>query len=798
LAHVTPEIVVTTMGDYVQTLRIAGTAFEAADDVEINAWHEQLNALLRSIASPHVALWTHFIRGPARFVKRDVPAEGFAQQLIDKYGRRVQSGWLHVNEFYLSLLYRPVHGVPKGLFWGRGKSHSNDGIVAREAIDACEKLRSTIVSGLSRYEPYPLTCVTRDERRYSEMLEFLSLLLNGERIAVPLPVGPIHDALATSRLLFGLEAIEYRAASATRYGAVLGIKEYPTPTVPGMLNGLLSAPVSLVLSQSFSFLSKSAAQGLLQRQHLRMRNMGDFATSQAEALTAALDELTSNEFAMGDHHWTLQVLTESEDPSPNPAPSLKALNDAVAQVRSLVTDVGMVTAREDLALEAAFWAQFPGQFSLRPRKAPISTRNFAALSPWHTYPTGRRTGNHWGNATTVLTTRANSPYFFSLHASAAAPGQQSSRTDIGHTFVCGPTGSGKTVLIGFLVAAFSTQGVCQVLIDKDRGLDLLVRALGGTYLPLRNGLPTGLNPLALEPTPENVEFLRLWLELLLRREGSAIGFDSGEQADVEQALKGTMALAPAERRLSRLIEFLDPTAPNGPYARLAPWCASVGGERAWVFDNAVDEVAPTLSGAALMGFDVTDFLDHPVIRSPVTFYLFHLIRELLDGRRFVCWLDEFSRLLADDAFRKFAQDGPNSWRKLNAVMGLATQSARSVLESPISRSIVEQTPTKIFFPNPEALAVDYVDGLNLSEREYQLIRHQLVPGGRQFLLKQGTTSVVCELDLRGFAAELAVISGRADAVRFADRLRQRLGESVDQWLPAFVASIHHPDDKESI
>ena len=57
---------------------------------------------------------------------------------------------------------------------------------------------------------------------------------------------------------------------------------------------------------------------------------------------------------------------------------------------------------------------------------------------------------------------------------------------------------------------------------------------------------------------------------------------------------------------------------------------------------------------------------------------------------------------ADPAFEVFAKDGPKTWRKLNGVMCLATQSASDVLGSPISRTIIEQTPTKIFFPNADA------------------------------------------------------------------------------------------------
>ena len=44
------------------------------------------------------------------------------------------------------------------------------------------------------------------------------------------------------------------------------------------------------------------------------------------------------------------------------AQRLKALNDHVALARAMLADTGMIVAREDLALEAAFWAQLPGTF----------------------------------------------------------------------------------------------------------------------------------------------------------------------------------------------------------------------------------------------------------------------------------------------------------------------------------------------------------------------------------------------------------------------------------------------------
>jgi type IV secretion system protein VirB4 len=411
------------------------------------------------------------------------------------------------------------------------------------------------------------------------------------------------------------------------------------------------------------------------------------------------------------------------------------------------------------------------------------------MAPFHNHPTGRATGNHWGDALSLFVTSARSPYFFSLHASDPKDPDGGSRKDTGHTLICGPTGSGKTVFIGFLIAMLDRRGVTQVIFDKDRGLEILVRALGGEYLPLRSGVSTGFNPLQLPVTPANVEFLKTWLRILSagplqsRHTGSA-----RETADLDQALRGTLALEPEARRLSRLVEFLDPTDPEGVHARLARWCNVCRGDYAWVFDNSRDTVVSRLSGRSVVGFDVTEFLEHPLTRSPITLYLFHLVRQLLDGRRLVCWMDEFWRLLADPAFESFAKDGPKTWRKLNGVMCLATQSPSDVLDSAISRTLIEQTPTKVFFPNADANFEEYTRGFGLTEREFKLIKDQLEPGSRMFLVKQAHHSVVCRLDLKGFDAELAVISGRAGEVNRMHRIMSATGPDPAAWLPQFMAA----------
>ena len=105
----------TTFGDYLQVFRLGGASFESADDERLNNWHERLNVLWRNIASPHVALWTHLIRGPTRALPERASGAGFADTLRAKYRERLAGETLMVNELYLAVLYRPAAGVTAGI-----------------------------------------------------------------------------------------------------------------------------------------------------------------------------------------------------------------------------------------------------------------------------------------------------------------------------------------------------------------------------------------------------------------------------------------------------------------------------------------------------------------------------------------------------------------------------------------------------------------------------------------------------------------------------------------------------------
>ncbi|MDP3115926.1 MAG: VirB4 family type IV secretion/conjugal transfer ATPase [Phenylobacterium sp.] len=755
--HVTGEIIGLDTQALMMTFQLDGASFETADVRDLNDWHAKLNSAWRNLANDHLAVWYHLVRRRHEGYPEGSFRSGFAVELDAQYQARLGATQMFVNELYVTLVLHPGRDAAEraGAWINRRRRSEGD---EEEAVKRLQDAGRDLAQYLSRYGVRTLGLYERDGGWFSEPLEVLRLVLTGRRERVPLIRGHLGSAIYSARVIFGREALEIRDAADARFAGIFGVKEYPAVTRPGLWNGLLSARFAFVASQSFSFLSKTAARAVMERKQNQMLSARDRAASQITGLGDALDDLMSNRFAMGDHQ--ASVLVYGDDP--------RQLADNLSGARALLADSGLVTAREDLALEAAFWAQFPGNFGRRVRPAAITSRNFAALAPFHTHPAGRAEGNHWGPAVALLRTSAGSPFHFNFHVG-----------DLGHTFICGPSGSGKTVVQNFMLAALEKFGAQEVFIDKDRGAEIFVRACGGTYLTLRNGEPTGFAPLkALDFTPGAAAFLGLLIRQLVGAGERPLSVQ--EEHAIDEAIVALGPLPPAQRSLSALRALLGQRDAGGVGARLEKWCR--GGALGWVLDNEEDALG---LDARFLGFDMTHVLDNAEVRTPMMMYLFHRLAALVDGRRLVIDIDEFWKALGDEAFRGLAQDGLKTYRKQNAFMVFGTQSPADVLRSPIAHTILEQCATKIFLPNAHAAERDYVDGFGLTRREFALVREELAPESRQFLIKQGLNSVVAELRLDGLDDQLAVLSGRTETVDLLDRIRARVGDDPNNWLEPF-------------
>jgi len=782
-SHVTKNVVKLANGDYIATIRMQGAAHESADVQDINSWHDQLNGFMRNIASPNTAVWSHVVRREYGEYPGGEYQPGFCREFNEKYRKHMASDRMLVNELYLTVVYRPqpVKAV-KLLDVFSSKNPKELQQRQTEELEVVEDLINVALASLDRYDPELLGCYQHKGNMFSEVLEFLAFLVDGEWRRFPLPRSEIREVLATSRPFFGKGGLmSLKGPTTTQFGGVVTIQEYPAITCPGILNDLLGMPFEFVLTQSFSFLSKPVAVGRMKRQQARMVNSGDVAGSQVDEIDDALDDLTSNRFVMGAHHFSMVIRAHDQ----------KSLNEAISDTGAVLSDGGMKWAREEAGIAGAFWAQLPGNFDYRVRVGDITSRNFAGFSSFHNFPIGRIRNNQWGDAVTMFKTTSGAPFYFNFHkGEEGADAKKAAKLDPNHkdlanTVVIGKSGTGKTVLEMMLLAQtqkfeqpqFDKKLSC-VLFDKDLGASVGVRAMGGRYYPLKNGVPSGFNPFQMEPTPNNLTFLETLIKQLVKHE--SLPLTPRQEREISEAIAGVMGAAKNKRRIGAVLEFLDPTDDNGLHPRLARWCR--GGALGWLFDNAEDTLR--LDNCTMVGFDVTEFLDNDATRTPTIMYLFHRIESMIDGRRIPIFLDEFWKLLNDPAFEDLAQNKLVTIRKQDGFLVMFTQSPKQVLKSPIAYAIIGQTATKIFLPNPEADHDDYVNGFKLTEREFEIVK-SLGEKSRQFLIKQGQNSVVAELNLRGFDDELAVLSGNTATSLLAEKLVAELGDDPAVWLPEF-------------
>ena len=766
-SHIDPKTIKTRNGDFLRVWRIGGISHESADPQDIQVRMDGINQLYRSIGTANVAVWTHNVR---RCVTDRLTAHydnSFCRHLDRKYYDSFSGYRMMANELYLTVVYRPVLSRVIKAFSRAGK-RTIDEIrrEEKEALKAVEEISNVVEQSLKRYDVEALGAYEISGVTFSSALEFFGFLINGEWQRIPLPKGPLNEYLTTSRLFFGSESVEIRCSSGdTRFASALDFKDYPSVSEPGMLDGLMYENYEYILAQSFSFMSKYDAKKFLDHQSKQLENAQDAATSQIEEMYEALDQLISGEFNMGEYHSSMMIFGSD----------IRALNGNVASARAGLQDQGFLTAKVDLSLEALYWAQLPGNWRYRPRIARLTSRNFAGLNSYHNFASGKRDGNPWGQAVTLLKTPSGQPYYFNFHSTRTEEDSEDKKV-LGNTKIIGQSGSGKTVLLSMLLCQSQKYKPTCVFFDKDRGAEIVIRAMGGKYLAIENGKPSGFNPFQIESTESNILFLEALVKNLVAGQGGHLS--AKDEQEIAHAIRTVMRMPLELRRISTVQQNLIDIGDESVAKRLRKWCH--GGSLSWVLDNDYDEM--DFSTHTTYGFDGTEFLDNPEVRTPISMYLLHRMEAIIDGRRFMYFMDEFWKWLLDDYFSDFAFNKQKTIRKQNGLGVFATQSPSDVLKSTVSRAIIEQCATDIYLPNPKADRAEYVEGFKLSETEFDIVSN-LGEDSWMFLVKQGHNSAIASLDLRGFDDELVVLSGSLDNLALLDEIMADVGDDPETWLP---------------
>ncbi|MEO8778317.1 MAG: VirB4 family type IV secretion/conjugal transfer ATPase [Rhodanobacter sp.] len=780
--HVSPTVLKTTGGDFLLVWRLGGLPFVGREEWEIEHRHNTFNRMLQTLRAPdfvNVAFWVHDVRRRRRVVDHSRFAQRFNQDMSDTYHQTLSAQKLMQNELHLTMMYRPIVSgkrfVEKSADLGRLESQQAD------AVNTMLELAGNVEAVLKDYAPCRLGMYeAANGVVFSEALEFYGYLLNRIDEAVPVLSAPVYDYLPVSKQRFSAKTGDYVITTPegiNHFGAILNIKEYTDSTYPGILNGLKYLDFEYVITHSFSPMGRQDALKSLDRTKGMMVSSGDKAFSQIAELDQAMDQLASGNFVLGEYHFSMAIYAASQE----------MLSQQIASTRAELSNAGFVSVKEDLAVTAAFYAQFPGNWKYRTRIANVSSLNFLGLSPLHNFATGKKENNPWGACVTTLQTTNGQPYYFNFHATHPTENSVGEKA-IANTMVIGKSGTGKTALINFLLSQVQKLEPAPTIFffDKDRGAEIFVRACGGNYLALENGQPTGFNPFQCERTEANMQFLGELVKVLA---GKSV-YSSREEEDIFRAVGNILDTPPHLRSMANFQKSLPNMGDDGLFIRMRKWTA--GNALGWVFDNPVDTI--DLEKANIIGFDYTELIDNPEVRVPVINYLLHRLEALIDGRPLIYVMDEFWKILdGKGGLKEFAKNKQKTIRKQNGLGIFATQSPEDALASDIAAALIEQTATMVLLPNPNASRDDYVDGLKLTDAEYQVVV-SLDERSRCFLVKQGHASAICQLDLRGMDDALAVISASTDNIEIMHEVLQERataeGVSInelcpEQWLTQF-------------
>ncbi|WP_170565616.1 hypothetical protein [Ruegeria atlantica] len=366
----------------------------------------------------------------------------------------------------------------------------------------------------------------------------------------------------------------------------------------------------------------------------------------------------------------------------------ETLTRDIRRIRETVQLGGFALTEERTGAVPVLLSALPGHATPTCRDAMVGSQVTADLMPvrglWPGSPTcpspllppGTR-------ALLPALTRSGELFHFNLHVS-----------DVGHTLIFGPTGTGKSVLLGQLVAAWLRYRDAQVIVfDRGRSIRHACAALNGIFLEPGIGGETGVAPL------DQIDRLGAawaldWLTNMVR-----LGIRSQPGPDQIQELRAALDLMiqGGDTSLPRLADLVQDKILRQVFAE---WLT---GPHAGLFDRQGSDIAGGLAGARLTVFET-----HPLFeaREAVALlsldYIFAEVARRFDGRPTLLVIDEGWFFLDHEVFAERIRFWLKEGRKMNLALVLATQSISDAARSPIITDLLESCPTRLYLASPTA------------------------------------------------------------------------------------------------
>ncbi|MET0545597.1 MAG: conjugal transfer protein TrbE [Caulobacterales bacterium] len=808
-ALVAPGIVLNKDGAFQRTLEFRGPDLDSSTLSELMGASQRLDNALRRLGSG----WcVHFEarRGPSGAYPDSVWPDALSW-LIDEERRQAfeTAGARFESRYFLTLTFLPpsenAGKIEAAFFDPEGMTAINYRAVLERFCAETETIKDLL----------DLVFVEARFLDDQETLSFLHGAISERPHGVKRPETPFHldELLADSALLGGAAPM-----LGAKHLRTISVRAYVAETEPGLLDCLDRLSISyrwvtryLPLGQEearreFEKLRKrwfSKRKGLLTlvREALFREDavlLDNDAANQAADSDAALQELQGGGCGAGYVTLTITLMDADKD----------KLDAAVRAVQQAADGLGFVSAVETINAVEAWLGSLPGQPYADLRRPILMTPNLAHLLPLSAIWAGQDRNAHLqGPPLLVAATDGATPFRLNLH-----------HGDVGHTLVAGPTGSGKSVLLGLLAAQWRRYDKARVVIlDSGRSCRALVLGLSGVFLDLLNDEKQSglcLQPLARVDNDSERAFARDWLIDIFERAGITI--NPAARDEIWRALGILAARTPQERTLSlmsgllqdsNLRQALEPYTHAGPYGVL------------------LDSDADPMLDSDVLGIEMGALMAAPLALGAFLPALVRTLESGFDGRPTLLILDEAWSYLRDRAFAAQVQAWLKTLRKKNVAVVFATQELADVEASFIAATILEACPTRIFLANERAREKrtwDFYAALGLNPRQIQLIAGaspkrdyyvQTASGARRVDLElapvalaflgasrpedhQRIDQVLSESN-SGFAAAWLRIRGNDAAARAIEHFEQKAGSShattfrsdADISLPpAFIAA----------